>query len=55
MILKKLFDFIFNIDTIAIDASIERLSWFNVDLTKCDNAIYFSTCDNYFKLSIFVL
>ena len=50
IILKRLFDFIFNIDTIEMEASIERLSWFNVDLTKCDNAIYFSIRHNYFKL-----
>lgn len=50
IILKRLFDFIFKIDSIAKEASIERLSWFNIDLTKCDNAIYFSTRHFYYKL-----
>ena len=52
IILKRLFDFIFKIDSITKETFIERLSWFNVDLTKCYDALYFSTCDNYFKLRI---
>ena len=50
IILKSLFDFIFKIDSIIEGTSIEKLSWFNVDLTKCDNAIYFSIEYNYFTL-----
>ncbi len=50
IILKILFDFIFKIDSITEDISIERSSWFNVDLTKCDNAIYFSIRYNYYRL-----